>query len=230
MAKNSRAKNLAQVKKSLGILKSKGLYKPVKPRAKPTRYGLQLLKKYSDVAAGRSFVVKADKSALAKLAENFKVTRGRVVIPKVGTNVAPIVTKSGDVIRRASFGSTRYRYRPMKLVDGNLPPLGPHQSYTVQIMEGRKPVQLSFASQEELLRAVTEYDSKGGRGFDLMKYVQIAEPEGKFRYRIHFTKAGARSKTRIVRVAFGDMAIDEFRYRFPEFTDWIVTKVEPLDG
>lgn len=229
MSKNTRAKNLAQVKKSLSVLKSKGLYKPLKPRAKPTKYGLSLLKKYSDVAAGRAFVVKADKSALSKLSQDYKVTRGRVVIPKVGSNVRPIVTKTGDVFRRAQFGKTRYRYRSIKMIDGKLPPLGPHQSYTVQIMEGRRAVQLSFATEEDLMRMVTEYQPSGGRGFDILKYVQIAEPEGAMRFRVHFVKEGSRRKTRVIKAAFADMVIDTFRYKYPEFSDWIITKVEPLD-
>jgi hypothetical protein len=231
MAKNNRKRDLVQVKKSLKVLRDRGLYKPVNARAKPTKYSISLLKRFSDVVAGRAFVQKADKSTIAKLPSEIRerATRGRVVIPKVGTNTRPIITKEGEIIRRATFGSTRYRYRPLKLRDGEIPDLGPRQSYTVRIMEGRSPVQLSFNTREELIAAVTEYDTKNGRGFNMLQYVQIAEPEGNLRFKVYFIKEGSRRKTRIVRAAYEDMALDQFRFQYPEFADWIVTRIDALD-
>lgn len=228
MSDIKRKRDLAQVKKSLSILKSKGLYKPENARAKPTRYGLSLLKKYSDVVAGRAFVEKAPKSALSKLAQDFKVTRGRVVIPKLLSTSRPIITKSGDVIRRSKFGTSEYRYRAVQLRNGELPDLKPYQSYTVMVLEGRKPVQYSYSSKEEMMRVIAEYQPDGNRGFDMLKYVQIAEPIGKLRYRISVIKNDVVRK-RTVKAASSEMAVDVFRDKFPDFSDWIIFKIEALD-
>lgn len=228
MAKNTRKQDLAQVKKSLAILRKKGLYKPKSARKAPTKYAKSLLKKYSDVVANRSFVVKATKEAAPKLAEHYRVTRGRVVIPKAGMNVKPKITAKGEVIRRIAIDDKSYRYRPAHMVDGDWPELGPHQSYTVQVRYGRRGGIVSVGTREELINLINEYSHKNERGFDLTPFVMIAEQEGTKKFRVYFVKEGSREKSRTVKVAYADQAIDEFRYRFPEFSDWIVTKVVPV--
>jgi hypothetical protein len=64
----------------------------------------------------------------------------------------------------------------------------------------------------------------------MLDYVQIAEPEGNLRFKVFFIKEGSRQKTRIVRAAYEDMALDQFRFQFPQFADWIVTRIDALDS
>lgn len=223
MAKNSRSQNLAQVRKSLKILREKGLYKPENARAKPTRYGISLTKKYQDVIRGHAFVLTPNKETLSKISKEFRKTRGHVVVPKAGTNIKPRITKSGQILRRAQFGKTKYRFRP--LLGAELPDLAPMQAYSVMIMEGREPIIRNFHTKEELLIAVNRYQ-KSSKPFDMMKYIQIAEPEGAKKFRVRFTN-GKITKRRTVEAFDESIAVEEFRYRYPEFEHWVIVSVLP---
>lgn len=223
-----RKKDLAQVKKQLAILKKKGLYTPKAPRAKPTRYAKSLLKKYSDVVAGKSFVVKADKAALSKLADTYRTAHGRVIIPAQGTNVRPTITKSGEVVRKMSIAGRKYKFRPVAMgPDGMIEPIGPNQSYSVPIREGNRLRFQSISSREELYKLAQEYAPSGGRGFDILKYVQIIETEGSGKYRITFI--ADKKRWRIVRADNESGAIAVFRQKFPEYRESEIISVVRID-
>ncbi len=231
MAKTNRSADLAQVKKSLKILRDKGLYEPKNARAKPTRYGKSLIKKFGDVVKGKAFVLSAKPEALAKLkADQYRMSHGKVVIPAQGTNVRPRISKTGDVIRRQTIGKATYRMRPARFRNGEVEDITAFQSYRFPVRHGNRVAWHNERSKAELMRLANEYAEMNGRGFDIMQYVQIVEREDKLRFRIYFVQAGKKERRRTVRAANEETARIIFREKFPEFSDWIITKVEPLDG
>lgn len=183
MSKNSRKADLAQVRKSLAVLRSKGLYKPENARKKPTKYAISLIKKFSDVVKGRADVLKADKETIKKLKEDYRVKSGRVVVerPSFSSGVR-INRKTREIEHTIRQGNRVYVTRPANVSDvADLPELGRGETYVVPFMEGKK-LRYEFTDDlEEIDALINTYearDAKDGKRHDysnIMRYLLIAK-------------------------------------------------------
>lgn len=181
MVKPTNKEQLAQVRKSLSVLRKKGLYNPKNARAKPTDYGIRLARKFSDVATGKAFVLKADKATIKKLGETYQTRNQRVVVPKFSwADRATINKKTGEVRYTKSIGGARYRFRPANVTDvKDLPKLKKGQTYLVPFKHGNKLSFVSETSLEDIMKLVADYEKRGSNSYkDIAKYIQIGERVG----------------------------------------------------
>lgn len=183
MTKNNRKADLAQVRKSLAVLRKKGLYNPANARKKPTKYAISLIKKFSDVVRGRADVVKADKETIKKLKEDYRTKSGRVVIerPSFSSGVR-INRKTREIEHTIRQGNRVYVTRPANVSSvEDLPELGRGETYVVPFMAGRK-LRYEFTDDlEEIEALVNTYEqrqSSDGKRHDyanIMRYLLIAK-------------------------------------------------------
>lgn len=194
MAKANPKETRAQLRKSLSILKARGLYKPTRPHAKPTKYAAGLVKKFADVVAGKSFVVKADKAAIPGLSENYRTRRGRVIVPKdTFTDKVRFDKKSGGLVKYKKTRNANYKFvsANVKSLD-DLPPLKKGQTYAVPFRQGRYIEFQTRASLEELKALLMEYETrkltksdgstrvhKNWAQEDIIKHIQIGTVVGR---------------------------------------------------
>lgn len=173
----------AQVRKSLAILKAKGLYKPTAPRAAPTRYAKSLITKYADVVAGKAFVVKIPKAASKDVREQYRVRRGRAVVSKdTFTDRARFDRRSGGIVKYKSLkggGYFKFQNANVKSID-ELPKLKKGQTYAIPFRQGRNIEFQTRAGLDELIALINSYETrktregKEAKGYeDIIRYIQI---------------------------------------------------------
>lgn len=159
MKKSKSEKSKLQLKSALLTLKKLGLYEPKQPRKAPTKYAKSLVKKYSDVLAGKSEVVKIPKSAVPELAKEFRAKKskkrgGVAVVPKAAGTKAKFSKKQNTIVR--SIGA--YEFRPYAdknvLIRGELPKLKRGERLAVRIGNTFR----IFNSDRELSEALAQYN------------------------------------------------------------------------
>lgn len=157
--KDDKAKRAqAQLKNSLKQLRKLGLYNPKNARKAPTKYSKSLIKRYSDVLAGKSEVVHVPTSVAPKLKGEFRVKRSKkgsvAIVPKAAGTKAKFSKKQNTIVR--SVGS--YEFRPyadrMVLMRGELPKMKRGERIAVRIGNTFR----IFGSIEELQRELATYD------------------------------------------------------------------------
>ncbi len=170
----------AQVRRSLAILKSKGLYKPAKPGVKPTRYAKSLVNKYRDVIEGRAAVVKvSDKQARREYRDAFRVRGDKVVVPtQTVTQTVRYSKKDKTIYRYASLegGSVKYKFKALKAINNidDLPDLKTGQFYALPFRNGSTIRYENVASKEELRALIAEYAGRVKNPYrQAIKYVQL---------------------------------------------------------
>jgi len=178
MKKSSTTTSLAQVKKSLSVLRRKGLYKPSVKRGAPTRYAKSLLKKYSDVVSGEATVVTAPTVREASAQRGaFRTSRKKIVVRKSEfSERARYSRKAGGVVQYMGVPGARYYLRPANVSHiGEVPPLVEDQFYALPFRHGTK-ISFTFASSvEEIARLVLEYETDVTKNVykDMLSYLQI---------------------------------------------------------
>jgi hypothetical protein len=176
MAKNSRKTDLAQVRKSLSILRKKGLYKPVKARGKPTKYGMAIAKRYADVASGKAYVMKADAATIKELSKTYRTKGRRVVVPKFGwSDTARIDRKTKSVVQFKTIGKKKYRFRPAGVTDvEDLPELQDNEIFLVPFRNGNKLNFIMSDDMDEIIALTQDYEKRKKNPYkDIAHFIQI---------------------------------------------------------
>jgi hypothetical protein len=176
MAKNSRKADLAQVRKSLSILRKKGLYKPLKKRGKPTKYGMAISKRYADVASGKAYVLKADTDTIKALGTTYRTKNKRVVVPKFGwSDTARIDRKTKQVVQFKTIGKSKYRFRPAGVTSiDELPELNDNEIYLIPFRNGNKLAFMMSDDMDEIIALTQDYEGRKKNPYrDIAQYIQI---------------------------------------------------------
>jgi hypothetical protein len=207
VAKNTTKPKLSQSQKSdLKALRKKGLYKPVKPRAAPTKYAKGLLSRFKDVLTGKASVVTA--KGQTKRSKGFKeaaqfnrgqssgtvrAIRNKIIVPTQVGEVARFSKKSGKVrvtrnINGAKYVREPFPKRPRDFRDAGRS-LRPGDRIAVPSWRGdAKGVEWYTLSAEEWRMFWLQYGPKGSaetrggkkhRYNDLLSHIQISRRVGK---------------------------------------------------
>lgn len=176
MAKNSRKADLAQVRKSLSILRKKGLYNPKNARAKPTKYGMSMAKRYANVVSGKAYVLKANADTIKALGDTYRTKNSRVIVPKFGwSDTARIDKKTKSVVQFKTIGKKKYRFRPAN-VDNveDLPELEDNEIYLVPFRNGNKLNFIMSDDMDEIIALTQDYEKRKKNPYkDIAHFIQI---------------------------------------------------------
>ena len=161
----------AELRKSLKVLKRKGLYRG-DLRKPPTRYARGLLKKFSDVISGRAAVVDVKRRADARLfARSDFLTRGtRVVVPHfAGEGVTYSPKKTEFRVSGRTPGVTQ-------IIKGRGGVAGPGQRYAIPMGRGKHRRMYYFDDIDEIEEFAMGYrDFEGARDPRWQRHIQIVE-------------------------------------------------------
>lgn len=127
MAKKSKKPPSSQaIKSGVKTLRKKGLYKPEKPRAAPTKYAKSLLRRFADVLSGHASVVTATPakekrkrktkgfSAAKEYATTLRTTRNKIIVPTQAGEVARYSPRAKKILVTRRVGADRYIREPFK--------------------------------------------------------------------------------------------------------------------
>lgn len=174
MAKKSKKPRDSQaVKSGLKTLREKGLYKPEKSRAAPTKYAKSLLTKFADVLTGKASVVTASAkgrkgfAAAAKYKTGAKdapgtvrVVRNKIVVPTQGGETARF-TKSGKVRVTRRVGRDVYVREPfpgrVKSLDDILRSTKSNERIAVPLYRGQRGVEWMNMTAAEFKAFYSQY-------------------------------------------------------------------------
>lgn len=161
MKKTPKVKVSQEQKAGLKILRAKGLWKPEKPRAPPTRYALSLLRKYSDVTHGQAAVVtvkgdkknKGYKEAAAyksETREGVRVVRNKIIVPKNEGEKVTYSKKDHRVhVTRSSHGVKYRRTRlPFVMKTPHDYMLKKNERFTIPFVRGNQIDWYNFTQEE----------------------------------------------------------------------------------
>lgn len=170
MAKKTRKSQSGQAQKSgLKKLREKGLYKPKKPRAAPTKYGKSLLSRFADVLSGKASVVTAVEKgrkgfkAASKYARSgndkmgtVRVVRNKIVVPTQAGEIARFSKKGVRVTRRV--GEDVYVREPLQKHKQILEQLKPGDRIAVPLNRGKRGVEWMQLTPEDYRAFQRQYD------------------------------------------------------------------------
>jgi len=198
MAKKARrAPNSQEQKKARSILIKKGLYKPKNPRGPLTDYAKKLLRKFSDVTAGKASVVtaKAEKKGnkgfkearAANTGENrpgtVRTVRNKIIVPTQTGEQARYSKKEGVRVTRR-VGNDVYVRRPFKRrprsIAGVRSQLKEGDYIAVPLYRARsRGVEWTRMSPEDFTAFLTQYGPKATKREyeNLLDYIEISSIE-----------------------------------------------------
>lgn len=171
----SRKPNVSQAQKDgLKILKQKGLWKPEKPRAAPTKYALSLLRKYAPVIKGEASVVTVPKD---KSNKGFKearsqadnkvgvfAVRNKLVIPKAEGEKVSYSRKRHTyrVTQTSRDGTTKYIREPLgrKISSPDEIQLKPNQRVSVPFNRPGRGIEWMDLTEDDFRATWNQYKDK----------------------------------------------------------------------
>jgi hypothetical protein len=188
MAKRKTAPKVsAEQKKKLSRLKKRGLYKPKNTRKAPTRYGLSLLKKFSDVLTGKASVVtvKEKRRKGYKAAKKYahgetkpgtvRVVRNKIIVPTSKGERATYSKKRGEILVSRKVGKEFFVRTPfpksIHTINDVRSQLRPGDRISVPFNRGSRGVEWFNMPLDEFEAFWGEYGPHGSK----RKYIGLAD-------------------------------------------------------
>lgn len=187
--KTTKSRISQETLRAVRLLQKKKLYRPVSPRAAPTRHAVRLVKKFQDVVRGQAEVLTLSKKLAALYAEQgarsgtVRVVRGtHVIVPVQRGEHSRFVKSRGQIEITRTMDGGRYVRVPLRgkhiTFDDIMAQTKPGDYIAVPFFRGAKRgVEFKNMSLEEFSRFYHEYsltDADGNVPYEnLAQYVQL---------------------------------------------------------